>query len=553
MSNLFIVDDQDASIKYTGKWSLAGQQVDFGQTTSSGSSGATLSFSFSGHLIAAVGDLYAGGVCNATFAIDGTSTSFSTPAINNNRYQQTLWTSPSLDDGNHTLVYTIPSCNNSDSAPWIDYLLYNSSSSSVTGGTTFFDDRDSRIAYTGTWNSTSGDDDFRGTITSIAQGGSFLFDFEGTSVQVFGRVDNTSIGEITDSSFSVDSAPSVSFTAVTSSNVVHNKQFYASRTLDPGQHRLIVQNTGIIPLWVDYILVRGQTDLGDTPLSSKSSHSGGHDISIIVGSTVGGVCGILLLIGITILLYRHRYKILLIQNKRQENKVHQHDSSSPVRAVGIDLDSEVVVPHHPQFRAHHPSSSFSKPGSVFELERRSLTRRQLPLPPQDINDTTVSEFEVSELVYDEMYHVERRLHDQLSHEGSYISLPNPYSTRHSHRSYSQSSATHSVNPSHTVHSTSCAYTDVTPPFTNAMSDNFSSNGYGFSFIPTHHIPPSLAHDDNLSDADTKQRQGQFFVLSVDGMTASPLVHTDSGLRLHNSRNDVDPELQPELPPVYTVE
>ncbi|KAJ3742977.1 hypothetical protein DFH05DRAFT_1279864 [Lentinula detonsa] len=335
MSNLFIVDDQDASIKYTGKWSLAGQQVDFGQTTSSGSSGATLSFSFSGHLTAAVGDLYAGGVCNATFAIDGTSTSFSTPAINNNRYQQTLWTSPSLDDGNHTLVYTIPSCNNSDSAPWIDYLLYNSSSSSVTGGTTFFDDRDSRIAYTGTWNSTSGDDDFRGTITSIAQGGSFLFDFEGTSVQVFGRVDNTSIGEITDSSFSVDSAPSVSFTAVTSSNVVHNKQFYASRTLDPGQHRLTVQNTGIIPLWVDYILVRGQTTLGDTPLSSKSSHSGGHDISIIVGSTVGGVCGILLLIGITILLYRHRYKIPLIQNKRQKNKVHQHDSSSPVREVGI--------------------------------------------------------------------------------------------------------------------------------------------------------------------------------------------------------------------------
>ncbi|KAE9406111.1 hypothetical protein BT96DRAFT_281500 [Gymnopus androsaceus JB14] len=136
MSNTFIVDDQDASIEYTGHWNVSGQQPDFSHTASSGSAGATMSFSFSGNFITAVGDFFAGGTCDASFSIDGASpTNVTSPATNDNQYQQTLWTSPTLNDGNHTLFYTVSSCNSSGSFVWLDYLLYNSSNASVTGAT----------------------------------------------------------------------------------------------------------------------------------------------------------------------------------------------------------------------------------------------------------------------------------------------------------------------------------------------------------------------------------------------------------------------------------
>ncbi|KAJ4484318.1 hypothetical protein C8J55DRAFT_40411 [Lentinula edodes] len=323
MNNTFIVDDQDASLKYTGNWSLAGQQVDFSQTASTD----IFQFPFSlgksiheGNLLTAVGDLYGGGTCNCTFSIDGALTNFTSTTLHGNQYQQTLWTSPTLNDGNHTFIYTVSSCNNSESTIWLDYLLYNTSgTTSVTGGTNFFDDQDSRIAYSGNWSSIPGEDDFRGTITGLGPSSSFLFDFEGTSVQVFGRVDNASIGEITEASFSVDGAPSVSFTAVTASNAVHNKQFYASRSLNTGQHQLAVSNTGDIPLWIDYILVRGQTTINAAPPEvTGTSHR--HNISVIVGSVAGGVCGILLLFGI-ILFFRHF--------KRPKNVARQHENSPP--------------------------------------------------------------------------------------------------------------------------------------------------------------------------------------------------------------------------------
>ncbi|KAJ3727702.1 hypothetical protein C8R42DRAFT_656282 [Lentinula raphanica] len=553
MSNFFIVDDQDASIKYTGKWKLAGQQIDYSQTASAGSSGATMSFSFSGNFITAVGDIYTGESCNATFNIDGSLTNFTSPGptMDHNLYQQTLFTSPTLDDGNHTLIYTVETCNDTQPALWLDYLLYNTSTSPVIGGTAFYDDRDSRIAYTGAWNSTSEDNSFRGTITGLEQNGSLLFDFQGTSVQVFGRLDNTSIGQITDSIFSVDGTSPVTFTAVTSSNIAHNKQLYASRTLNQGQHRLTVNNTGSLPLWVDYILVRGQTTTGNTQIANNTGNSHAHTLSVLVGSVVGGICGILLIITITILLYRRRYKFSFI--KRFENKSGQQDYSSTDKA---DMD-EIMVPHRPQFRAHQASSSLSKASSVYESEQRSLTHRQPPLlSSQDAYDTSISGSDASESGYNEVTHFEERLHPQSSYEASYISMPNPYSTRHSHRSYSESSvAYYSVAADDSdMRSSSYAHTSAMPPLTNTPSENMSSNGYGFNFIPTRHLQSATVHEDQSSEADIKQRQGQFFVLSVDGLTASPLVHTDSGIRLHDSpRHGSGSHSQPELPPVYTEE
>jgi hypothetical protein len=181
MSNFFIVDDQDASIVYTGHWNLGGDQADFSQTaSSSSSSGATMSFSFSGNYVTAIGDFYAGGTCNGSFSIDGAVSNFTSPAQNTSLYQQALWASPTLSEGNHTLIYTVSSCNSSQSFVSLDYLLYNSSEL-ITGTTSFFDDRDSRLVYSGSTNSTSGENDFQGTITGLQQGADLQFQFNGDS------------------------------------------------------------------------------------------------------------------------------------------------------------------------------------------------------------------------------------------------------------------------------------------------------------------------------------------------------------------------------------
>ncbi|KIK56169.1 hypothetical protein GYMLUDRAFT_826941 [Collybiopsis luxurians FD-317 M1] len=253
-----------------------------------------MTFSFSGSFISVIGDLYAGGTCNGTFSIDGTVSNFTSAATSITQNQQTLWSSSALNEGNHTLIYTASSCNSSQSFVSIDYLLYNSSSTSVSGATSFFDDRNSSLVYSGNSNSTSGIGDFQGTITGLQKGGSFQFGFNGTSVQVYGRVDNASVG-VVDASFSVDGAPSVPFTAVTSNNVVHNKQFFASRTLNPGQHTLIVNNTGDNPVWVDYVLVRGQTSIGGAAPAANTSGSSHLRLDIVIASVVGGVVGIALL------------------------------------------------------------------------------------------------------------------------------------------------------------------------------------------------------------------------------------------------------------------
>ncbi|KAF5381920.1 hypothetical protein D9757_007578 [Collybiopsis confluens] len=549
MSSLFIVDDQDASIKYTGRWNLTGQQADFSQTAFSASSDATMSFAFSGNSVTVVGDLYTGGSCNGTFAIDGNNVSnFSSPITNFTQNQQTLWSSPTLNEGNHTLVYTTSSCNSSQSFFSIDYLLYNSSTTSSTGATLFFDDSDSQIVYSGSTNSTSGINDFQGTITGLQNGGSLQFKFGGTSVQVYGRVDNATAGAITDASFSVDGAPSVSFTAVTTSVLVHNKQFFSSRPLSSGQHTLTVSNKGGIPLWVDYILVRGQTDVGSTPLPASTSGSSHHPLGIIVGSIVGA--GLILLIGIAIFLFRRRS--LPFFPSRPKN--HRPKSPPPAQALNLN---DALPRHRPKFIPQDVPSSVSDM-THSSVELHSFPYRRLPhSQAPSTYDLSVADdsFATSDITYHDEDYLGHTEQPQLSREGSYATLPSPYSIRQGHRSYrSESSAPRSVAPysGYSVHTEEGPRAYVASVTEHSSVRNSSNSGYGFSSVPPRRIRRSTVtnpttEEENISVAELKRRQGEVYVLSVAGMHSEPVVHTDSGIRLR------DPEFEPELPPMYTAE
>jgi len=96
-----------------------------------------------------------------------------------------------------------------------------------------------------------------------------------------------------------------------------------------------------------------------------------------------------------------------------------------------------------------------------------------------------------------------------------------------------------------------------------MSEDSTSLGYGYGsrgFTTTSQLrralPSHLAHtadDEDLSVEDLERRQDHLLILSVEGMTTAPLVHTDSGIRLYSAAPSLDPEYRPELPPLYTAQ
>jgi hypothetical protein len=142
-------------------------------------------------------------------------------------------------------------------------------------------------------------------------------------VQVYGQVANTT-GQVTEASFSVDGSPPVPFTAITSGILVPNKQLYASRPLNAGQHKLSFSNMGNTPVSVDYILVRGSTSVvAQTPGNSSSPHH--HSIYVLVGSIVGGLCAALILVALLVFLIRSRRKFV---NSRSKN------ATPPTAATG---------------------------------------------------------------------------------------------------------------------------------------------------------------------------------------------------------------------------
>ncbi|THU93860.1 hypothetical protein K435DRAFT_581226, partial [Dendrothele bispora CBS 962.96] len=115
------------------------------------------------------------------------------------------------------------------------------------------DDQDARITYSGQWSLAGSEMDFRHTLfSSQNSGASASFTFNGSSISVFGRVDNSSSG-IVSASFSVDGSYPVSFANTAQSFVSYNKQFFQSRSLGAGVHKLNINSNSENPLWIDYL------------------------------------------------------------------------------------------------------------------------------------------------------------------------------------------------------------------------------------------------------------------------------------------------------------
>ncbi|KAL0952588.1 hypothetical protein HGRIS_006843 [Hohenbuehelia grisea] len=121
------IDDRDPNIIYTGEWILGGGPGEYKETTLGATSrGSTLRYSFRGTSIAVVGTISPAGFRNrvppiTTYILDGgPAVTYRAHAEPTTQHQRTFYTSPTLQDGEHTLVVT---CTNDNTYYWFDYLL----------------------------------------------------------------------------------------------------------------------------------------------------------------------------------------------------------------------------------------------------------------------------------------------------------------------------------------------------------------------------------------------------------------------------------------------
>lgn len=137
-----------------------------------------------GTSVAVVGTYDIGGSCNTTFSIDGTQTQVTNPTLKAPENHKTIWSSETLPDGEHTLVYSIQSCTSDPSSSsglslWFDYVLYTPSPSSPGRVRYFTDDSDSRIRYSGSWKTSNENEDFGHSKHGGVKGDSLTYEFYG--------------------------------------------------------------------------------------------------------------------------------------------------------------------------------------------------------------------------------------------------------------------------------------------------------------------------------------------------------------------------------------
>ncbi|KAJ7717018.1 hypothetical protein B0H16DRAFT_448431 [Mycena metata] len=311
-SNVVIVDDRNPLITYSGSWAQAGGSIEFDSTTTcSTKEGSSASFTFTGTSVTVYSTLAAQKTPNVTmsFAVDTTTTgTFTVPSLTSDVHHQSIWASPILENGTHTLVITQTEAQ-SACVVYLDYILYQTTSD--TAGPYFIDDTDPRITYTPSWTSAGLDYDFlHSTHGSVGEGDSFSFTFEGRAISFFGDINN---GGLPSASISIDKGPAVLYAApVQPTTVTSNNLMFNSGDIAEGNHTLVVTLQNANTLWLDYLLVTpnspgfSSSSASSAPSSSSTSKSLGSNSTkkhSPTGAIVGAVLGVFALAAIAAVLF----------------------------------------------------------------------------------------------------------------------------------------------------------------------------------------------------------------------------------------------------------
>ncbi|KAJ7636809.1 hypothetical protein FB45DRAFT_450136 [Roridomyces roridus] len=271
MSNTAIVDER--AMQYSGSWNGGGQFIEFSGTTKwSSAQGSTAKYTFQGTQITVYASVAANSSsASMSFAVDNFTGSYSsTSAGGAALYHAPLWASPPLSDGQHTLVVTQDEAQASG-VIFLDYLLYETTSS-APGTVYFVDDRDSRIAYSTPWEPFGSQGDFMHTSSESSDAGdSFIFEFEGTSIEYYGGLNPLDAGK-TIGSIVLDGADPVLYTAPSPIPGITNNQIFNATNLGPGTHKLVATSTDVTGrLWADYFLVTPNVDASVDPSPSSGT------------------------------------------------------------------------------------------------------------------------------------------------------------------------------------------------------------------------------------------------------------------------------------------
>ncbi|KAJ7055761.1 hypothetical protein C8F01DRAFT_1029869 [Mycena amicta] len=304
-TNLAIVDDRDPLIQYTGSWANAGSAEEFKSTTRCSTiAGSTAALTFTGTSLDVYGTIPANvdpSTGALSFVIDNSiQGSFQPTTAASDLHHQSLWTSPALSSGSHTLVITTQTTTAGKCGVYLDYITFTTTSKDVPAY--FIDDRDSRIAYQPAWVQEGSEQDFMGTSQKSPGAGSKLtLEFEGRGISFFGGINNNA----SRASATLDGGAPQTFTA--SSNILFlNTPFYTSPSdLAAGNHTLVFTSETDAVVWADYFLVlpsldssptsSGPTTSIQTPSSSAtssipfSSPSHRNNTGIVVGSVIGAI------------------------------------------------------------------------------------------------------------------------------------------------------------------------------------------------------------------------------------------------------------------------
>ncbi|EKM75600.1 hypothetical protein AGABI1DRAFT_132137 [Agaricus bisporus var. burnettii JB137-S8] len=158
----------------------------------------------------------------------------------------------------------------------------------------WIDDRDTRVRFRGDWRIGGTPGDFNGTVSSSTRvGDSFVIPFYGQSIVVYGTIDASSGGVVTN--YSIDGAPPMQMSSQRGAVDTGKQQFWASPALNLSQHELTVTmvevNHDILEpdegtIWFDYFTVYDPSGHERTP-SPKTPLSKGLIAGAITGSIIG--------------------------------------------------------------------------------------------------------------------------------------------------------------------------------------------------------------------------------------------------------------------------
>ncbi|KAF8624257.1 hypothetical protein AX15_005962 [Amanita polypyramis BW_CC] len=212
---------------------------------------------------------------------------------------------------------------------WFDYLMMTPSTQISDGVNKLVrvDDTDPSILYTGSWNEGGTSFDSNKTAhLATSSGSQAVLSFYGTSVAVFGRLQNvTASPESSTATFTLDSNAPVVFDTVppSQSNTIYQVPIFQSFNLSLDHHQLqITAHDNSSNLWLDFIMYEqplSSTTTSGTgqPTSSTSSRSSNYNAIVgpAVGGTIGGVVGFILIMAIVVWFRRRRNSANLALNE----------------------------------------------------------------------------------------------------------------------------------------------------------------------------------------------------------------------------------------------